>query len=219
MKIKLTSGPLLFIISTLLTLGGTWHRSAQPTNNRRANRKGDWRLRLVNRWHAIPQDYMVELVQLAGGESVDARIYPALQQMLEAARATGHHTVVRSGYRTKATQQQIMKEKIEAYRSEGHSAEESRELAEAWVALPDHSEHQLGIAVDINADKIRSTNREVYEWLAQNCSSYGFILRYPRDKMHLTGTRYEPWHFRYVGREAAQEMERLGVCLEEYMGG
>ncbi|MFS0723537.1 D-alanyl-D-alanine carboxypeptidase family protein [Paenibacillus sp. 1P07SE] len=218
MNIKRTTAPLLFIISALLSFGGTWHTSANP-KDRKAARNRDWRLRLVNRWHAIPQDYMMELVQLPGGESVDARIRRALQQMLDAARAEGHYTVVRSGYRTRATQQRIMEEKIAACRADGHSPEASRELAEAWVALPDHSEHQLGIAVDINADKVRSTNREVYEWLGQNCSRFGFILRYPRDKTHLTGTRYEPWHFRYVGREAAEEMERLGVCLEEYVGG
>ncbi|WP_260405442.1 M15 family metallopeptidase [Paenibacillus sp. 598K] len=177
----------------------------------------DWRLRLVNRWHPIPADYKMELVRLAGGQSVDARIAPALQQMLRAAEEAGLYTIIRSGYRSREEQTQIMAEKIAAYREEGHDPEEARRLAEAWVALPDHSEHQLGIAVDINADKTRSDNREVYAWLAVNCDRFGFILRYPRDKTELTGTRFEPWHFRYVGQPAAEEITRLGLCLEEYV--
>lgn len=84
------------------------------------------------------------------------------------------------------------------------------------MALPGTSEHQLGIAVDINADKTQSTNEEVYTWLAENAHKYGFILRYPQGKEKITGTEYEPWHYRYVGREAAEEIFNNQICLEEY---
>ena len=75
----------------------------------------------------------------------------------------------------------------------------------------------MGIAVDINADKTRSTNEEVYQWLAENAYKYGFILRYPQGKEDITGGAYEPWHYRYVGKDAAEEIYNDQVCLEEYM--
>lgn len=70
--------------------------------------------------------------------------------------------------------------------------------------MPGTSEHQLGIAIDINADKSKSSNDEVYTWLAANAHNYGFILRYPQGKQEITGTSYEPWHYRYVGVDAAR---------------
>ena len=82
--------------------------------------------------------------------------------------------------------------------------------------MPGTSEHQLGIAVDINADKSKSSNDEVYTWLAANAHNYGFILRYPQGKQEITGTSYGPWHYRYVGVDAAREIYERGICLEEY---
>ena len=82
---------------------------------------------------------------------------------------------------------------------------------------PGFSEHQLGIAVDINADHAGSTDDEVYTWLAENSWQYGFIKRYPSDKTEITGTINEPWHYRYVGKEAAREIVSQEVCLEEYV--
>ncbi len=89
-------------------------------------------------------------------------------------------------------------------------------MAEEWVAVPGTSEHQLGIAVDINADKERCENEDVYLWLAENAHKYGFILRYPQGKEDITGISYEPWHFRYVGVENAQIIYEKQICLEEY---
>lgn len=80
-----------------------------------------------------------------------------------------------------------------------------------------YSEHQTGLAVDINADGVNSTGNQVYKWLEKNAWQYGFILRYPSDKEDLTGTAYEPWHYRYVGRNAAEEIYHQGICLEEYI--
>ncbi|PKK96998.1 MAG: D-Ala-D-Ala carboxypeptidase VanY, partial [Tenericutes bacterium HGW-Tenericutes-3] len=84
-------------------------------------------------------------------------------------------------------------------------------------AIPGTSEHQLGIAVDINADTNKSTNDQVFQWLNKNSYKYGFILRYPSDKTRITRTIYEPWHYRYVGKEAAEEIYAQGLCLEEYL--
>lgn len=119
-------------------------------------------------------------------------------------------------YRTGEEQEDIFRDKVFAYRKEGYSKARAEKLAKEWVALPGTSEHQLGIAVDINADKERSENEEVYAWLAQNAYQYGFILRYPQGKEDITGTGYEPWHYRYVGTEAAKEIYEGRICLEEY---
>lgn len=178
-----------------------------------------WMLMLVNATHSIPEGYAPpELTVLSNGESVDKRIYPSLQQMFDDARAQGVYPFVRSGYRTNDEQQQTMDEKIAEYVEQGLSEDEARQKAEGYVAIPGTSEHETGLAVDINADTDRSERDEVYAWLADNCAKYGFILRYPEDKTEVTGISYEPWHFRYVGEDAAREIMDNGLCLEEYLG-
>lgn len=181
----------------------------------------DWALMLINRSNPIPDDYQVgDLVELRGGQKVDRRIYPDLQAMFDAARADGVYPIVGSGFRTTEKQQQLMDDKIAAYRAEGHSEEEARRLAESWVAIPGTSEHQIGICADINAaDGSGSTNEEVYAWLREHAHRFGFILRYPEDKTDITGTIYEPWHYRYVGISAATEIYNGNLCLEEYLSG
>lgn len=176
-----------------------------------------WYLILVNKWNCVPDDYAAELTELSNGQSVDTRIYPQLQEMFDAARSENVYPVVASGYRTAEQQQIIMDEKIAAYKAEGYTDEEAVAKAEAWVALPGTSEHQLGIAVDINADGIHSAGYEVYEWLNRNAFRFGFICRYPPDKTEITGVINEPWHYRYVGVEAAEEIQNQGICLEEYL--
>ena len=178
----------------------------------------EWYLILVNRTHPIPENYQVDLMQLSNGMQVDVRIYPQLQAMFDDARAAGLSLFVRDGYRTQEEQQAIMDGKIEEYKNSGYSEDEAVKLAEEWVALPGTSEHQLGISVDINADNTGSSDDEVYSWLYDNAWKYGFIKRYPEDKTDITGVINEPWHYRYVGEEAAKEIWESGVCLEEYLG-
>ena len=176
----------------------------------------EWNLIIVNRWNELPEDYSVELTELSNGQTVDSRIYPYLQEMFDAARAEGIYPIVREGYRTAEEQQEILDEKIQIYINQGYSQSRAERTAKEWVALPGTSEHQLGIAVDINADKSKCSNEEVYTWLAENAYKYGFVLRYPMGKQEITGTSYEPWHYRYVGEEAALEIYEQGICLEEY---
>ena len=175
-------------------------------------------LMLVNSTHALPEGYTVELTELSNGQSVATLIYPALQQMFDDARAQGIYPIVASGYRTPEKQQSLMDEKIQSLTEEGYSQEEAAAEALRWVNQVGYSEHQSGLAVDINADGIHSAGYEVYDWLAQNAWRYGFILRYPEDKTEVTGTGYEPWHYRYVGVENAQAITESGLCLEEYLG-
>lgn len=176
-----------------------------------------WCLILVNKWNYIPDDYKVDLTELKNGESIDKRIYPALQKMFDTARSDGVYPIVASGYRSTEKQQSFMDEKIADYEAEGYAHKEATDKAEAWVAIPGTSEHQLGLGVDINADGIHSAGEEVYKWLDQNSYKFGFICRYPADKTEITGVMNEPWHYRYVGIEAATEIHDQDICLEEYL--
>ena len=176
-----------------------------------------WNLILVNKDRPIPEDYQVKLTTLSNGEQVDSRIYPALQKMFDDARAEGLGLFVVSGYRTSEKQEQLLREKIAAYKSEGNTDKEAEKLAKRWVAVPGTSEHQLGIAVDINADTEVCEKEDLYQWLANNAHKYGFVKRYPEDKTEITGIINEPWHYRYVGKRDAKEMHKQNLCLEEYL--
>lgn len=176
-----------------------------------------WALLLVNRDHPLPEDYAMETVTLNNGQQIDARIFPALQSMFDDMREDGIYPVVASGFRTAEEQQRIMDEKIAAYQAEGYSESEAHEKAGDWVAPVGTSEHQTGLAVDINADGVHSTGQDVYDWLLRHAAEYGFIKRYTADKQDITGFSDEPWHYRYVGQEAAKEIARQKICLEEYL--
>ena len=174
----------------------------------------EWNLTLVNKWNPIPENYEINLVKVPGGEKVDERIYEPLMEMLEAAREENWDQLpeIVAGYRTAKEQQQLYEDKIAQYRQEGYAKEEAVKEAEQWVAVPGYSEHQLGIAVDING-----ATYDLYLWLEQNSYKYGFIFRYPGAKTDLTGIAEEIWHYRYVGVEAATEIYQQGICLEEYL--
>lgn len=176
----------------------------------------DWRLILVNASHKIPENYAITLLTLSNGRKIDERIYPDLQEMFDDARAGGVYPKVGEGYRTREEQEEIMENKIRAFEAEGHSHRQAVKLAKEWVAEPGTSEHELGLALDINAADGEEP-WDVYTWLANNAYKYGFILRYPQGKEAITGIDYEPWHYRYVGREAAANMYNQGLTLEEYL--
>ena len=155
-------------------------------------------------------EHEIDLVNVPGGETVDARIYDPLMEMLDAAGELG--PIVVSGFRTADKQQSLYDDKINKYIKQGYSESEAIELAQQWVAEPGTSEHQLGLAVDING-----ATYDIYLWLQENSYKYGFIFRYPGNKTHITGVAEEVWHYRYVGKEAAAEIYERGICLEEYL--
>lgn len=176
-------------------------------------------LLLVNSSNAIPDGYApTELTELSNGQSVDKRIYPSLQSMFDDARAQGVYPVVSSGYRTAKQQQSEMDDKIQEYIDDGKSEDEARTLAATYVAQVGYSEHEAGLAIDIVAKANKSDDDTVWAWMKEHCAEYGFILRYPEGKEGVTGMSYEPWHFRYVGVEAAQKIMGAGITLEEYLG-
>lgn len=183
-----------------------------------------WNLILVNGSHKIPDDFNVTLIQLKNDQSVDERIYTDLQEMMNAARADGIYPMITSSYRTSEMQEEILTEKVEEYEAQGFLESKAEEMAKMWVAVPGTSEHQIGLALDIGIDSNQvldgaQSSEEVHQWLVENCYKYGFILRYPEGKTKLTGVQYEPWHYRYVGKEVAQEITEKGICFEEYIEG
>jgi outer membrane receptor for Fe3+-dicitrate len=107
--------------------------------------------------------------------------------------------------------------KINYYLKQGYNRPEAEKLARKVVAAPGTSEHNLGIAVDFNGVKDDFYKTEEYKWLTEHADEYGFILRYTKEKQNITKKIYEPWHFRYVGKEHAKAMKRMGLCLEEYI--
>lgn len=178
----------------------------------------EWNLILVDASHSVPADWDVTLVALRGGEQVDRRIIDPLQAMFDACRADGLLPIVYSGYRSQETQQKIYDRNLAKNLADGYSAEEAEALTRQWVAVPGTSEHQLGLAVDVDSeDPDQCSDEAVWAWLLEHCAEYGFILRYPADKTDITGIGYEPWHFRYVGKEAAQTIMSEGITLEEYL--
>ena len=181
-----------------------------------------WYLTLVNPWNSIPEGYEVDLAQLDDGHAVDERCYPYLKEMLKACQAEGLSPVVCSSYRSQAKQERLYQNQVKTYKSRGYSSETAKIEAAKAVAIPGTSEHQLGLAVDIvdlgnqNLDKSQE-NTPVQKWLMENSWRYGFILRYPNEKSETTGIIYEPWHYRYVGKDVAKKLYEQNICLEEYL--
>ncbi len=206
---KIAAFLLIFLLLPVLPL------SAETLN-------GDPLLTLVNPWNTIPEDWAVEPVSLGGGHQVDKRCYEDLCAMLSDCKGAGLRPIVRSSYRTHKTQEQLYANKVRQWKGFGYSDEEAREKAATIVAIPGTSEHQLGLAVDIVDASYqvldeKQADTAAQKWLMEHSWEYGFILRYPTDKSDVTGIIYEPWHYRYVGRDNAKAIHDSGLCLEEWL--
>jgi D-alanyl-D-alanine carboxypeptidase len=180
-------------------------------------------LTLVNPWNELPEDWQVDLVTLSNGLQIDRRCYDALQEMMDACREAGYEPLICSAYRTQETQQDLFNNKVAKLEAEGKSHDEAVQEAGTVVAVPGTSEHQLGLTVDVVDVNNQNLTEEqektpTQKWLMANSWRYGFIHRYPNSKSDITGIIYEPWHYRYVGKDAAQEIFNKGITLEEYLG-
>lgn len=216
------STPALALSGTGTTSALQSTQTAVLTAADQAVSQEDWQMLLVNAWHKLPEDYHVELKTLANGLQVDARIYDDLNAMLTNCREAGLEPIVCSAYRTEDTQTRLYRNKVSRLLSAGWSRDTVEQEAARWVAPPGTSEHQTGLALDIvSADYQLLDEQQAQtpeqQWLMAHCWEYGFVLRYPTDKCAVTGIGYEPWHYRYVGKEAAREMQQKGLCLEEYL--
>ena len=187
---------------------------------------GDWNLVLVNPWNPYPEELVRgeenNLVQVGyASEYVDYRIVDQLNAMLEAGAAYG--LAVTSSYRSYDDQVYFYNNKVDRVMAEGYSYEEALDIAATEVARPGTSEHHTGLAVDLVHNECWELEEywedsAAFDWLMEHCADYGFILRYPKSAQHITGVIYEPWHYRYVGVEAARAIMNQGITLEEYLG-
>ena len=146
----------------------------------------------------------------------------AYKAMKEAAAADGITLHLQSGYRSVDYQANLFKKQIEKWKNTGLDEAAATEKAKTVVTPPGCSEHNCGLAADINSPEYYPLeepfkNTKAYAWLCAHAEEYGFILRYPQDKEEITGIIYEPWHWRYVGVENAKAINASGLCLEEYV--
>ena len=183
---------------------------------------GEFAAILVNPTHALPEDFKVSLADFEGGQ-VDTRILDVSEQMFADAKADGISFQLVDAYRSYDRQNELFRQKVESYTAQGMSPGEAEDKAATITARPDTSEHQTGLALDIVTSSYAImdsgfADTKAYKWLAANAQNYGFTMRYGQDKSSVTKVIYEPWHWRFVGVEAATEMKQSGMCLEEYLG-
>ena len=178
---------------------------------------------LVNKDHPLPDHYQPNLERMREyGAEVDVSILQPLRDMLAAGEKEGLSFWIASSYRSVERQRELLDEDINTLVKQGYSYSEAYEEVTKETMPVGCSEHASGLAVDIVSkdyqvlDEKQARTDEIL-WLQENCSEYGFILRYPKGKEYITGIEYEPWHFRYVGRTAAKEIMEQGLTLEEYV--
>ena len=155
---------------------------------------------IVNKTYALPADY---------NPGVDKTANAALKEMEAAAEAEGLSIYVVSGFRSWEKQDRVY---------HNYAAQDGVKAADTYSARAGHSEHQSGLAFDLCSVKKSFAKTPEGIWLAENAWRYGFIIRYPAGKENKTGYQYEPWHVRYLGKEAAAAVYASGLCLEEYLG-
>ena len=169
---------------------------------------------LVNKYHKLPSNYEAkDLVTLSKtyssrGHKIKKVASESLMKMIDAAKADGLNLLVISGYRTESTQRGLFNNSVKR-NGEAHAL--------IYSAKPGHSEHQLGLAVDLNSTEESFDQTKEYKWLKANSYKYGFIERYPKGKEFITGYGYEPWHYRYLGVDLATKVYTENVTYEEYL--
>lgn len=183
--------------------------------------KDDWKIMLVNKQHPIPDDYTFNLSVIKDWMMCDSRILESLLLMMKDAKDAGHPLAINSPYRQMSDQVFLFDRKINKYMGLGMSYMDAYKTTAYSVTVPGASEHQLGLALDIVGSGSNVLNEAFGEtetgiWLRENAHNYGFILRYPKGKEYITSIEYEPWHFRYVGVEAATIIYENDLCLEEF---
>ncbi|MBQ6877411.1 MAG: M15 family metallopeptidase [Oscillospiraceae bacterium] len=181
---------------------------------------------LVNPWNYIPEDYSVALETVQGKYKLDAKAAESARNLVAAAAEAGFNMQLCSAYRTVEKSAELYRNKVNQYLGYGYSEEDAKIEAAKWVAPPGTSEHHTGLAMDLVSSDYWNYYSDLehdyekfdsFKWLYEHCDEFGFILRYPKDKQDITGITYEPWHYRYVGIEAATYIMEHKICLEEYL--
>lgn len=155
---------------------------------------------IANKTYPLPKDY---------DPGISSEAYDAYKALVSAAKSDGIDISFISGYRGYNYQKTVYENWCVKY---------PNGQADRISARPGHSEHQLGLAIDVNSLEFEFAETPEGIWLAENCYKYGFIIRYPEGKENITGYMYEPWHIRYLGTELAEKVHNSGLTLEEYLG-
>ena len=181
---------------------------------------------LVNHTSKMPDDYTFDTKECGSATSVNKTLQTvacdAFLEMQKAAAADGVTVWMQSGYRSVAYQTKLYEKKTQYYRDKGFEEAAAREKAAAIVNPPGYSEHNCGLAADLNSPEHTGLdegfeNTAAFRWLCQHAGEYGFILRYPKGAEEKTEITYEPWHWRYVGVENAAKINASGLCFEDYI--
>lgn len=182
----------------------------------------EWNLKLVNNSNVLSSSFAPDVSEIVDGQYFDSRAVDALNALLDGAKKNGFNTYISTAYRPYSTQAWIFNGKASQIAWPNGDLVEAEKQARKIVAYPGTSEHQLALCADIiDSSNTPLVAEDVEEmplllWLQEHCHEYGFIYRYPKHKEEITGW-YEPWHFRYVGIEAATFIMENDLCLEEFI--
>ena len=181
---------------------------------------------LVNHTNKMPENYTFETAECGSKTAVNKTLQTvacnAFLELQKAAAAENVTVWMQSGYRSVKYQTNLYEKKTQYYRDQGYDEATAKEKAAAIVNPPGYSEHNCGLAADLNSPEHTGLdegfeNTAAFRWLCEHAGEYGFILRYPKGAEDKTEITYEPWHWRYVGRENAAKISASGLCFEDYI--
>lgn len=184
----------------------------------------DPRMVLVNHTNKMPDDYTFTTKECGSATAINKTLQTeaaeAFLEMQAAAAQDGVTIWMQSGYRSVAYQSDLYDRKTNYFLSKGLGEEEARKQAATIVNPPGYSEHNCGLAADLNCPEYTVLdegfeNTAAFRWLCSHAEEYGFILRYPKESEAVTEITYEPWHWRYVGPENARLLNQSGLCFED----
>ena len=179
---------------------------------------------LVNHTNKMPENYTFETAECGSKTAVNKTLQTvacnAFLELQKAAAAENVTVWMQSGYRSVSYQTSLYEKKTNYYKQQGYDDAKAKEMAAAIVNPPGYSEHNCGLAADLNSPEHTTldtgfADTAAFRWLCENAEQYGFILRYPKEAESVTGITYEPWHWRYVGAENAALLNQSGLCLED----
>ncbi|MCF1584504.1 M15 family metallopeptidase [Tetragenococcus koreensis] len=190
----------------------------------------DWSLVLVGPDNPLEKEISSDQLSYIPNTNMqlDKRVVEPYEQLSEAAQKAGYPLVIISAYRSVNYQEQVFDGRVAQYENQGMDEKQAKKKTKETSTEPGHSEHHTGLALDIVDENWQQSNpqnvleadfgkEDSAKWLAEHASDYGFILRYPKGKEENTKINYEPWHFRYVGKENAKYMEKHELTLEEFL--
>ena len=201
---------LIFYTKDIDLFGNNYYKNIKTIS------EPDIYLVLVNKEYKLPENYVPSKLELISNEFANENKYlreeakDAFETLSKDAKNLGYRVVAVSTYRDYEYQNKLYDMYVE---------EKGIAYADKCSARPGHSEHQTGLAVDVegsNRDYDEFENSKEFVWMKENAYKYGFILRYPKGKEKITGFKYEPWHYRYVGKDVAKTIHDENLTLEEY---